>query len=310
MPSAHPISLPAGVTVLERGWLSSNCILLQGAAGTALVDSGYATHSAQTLALVAAALQGRALDVLVNTHLHSDHCGGNAALQAVYPALRTLIPPGHASYVAAWDTAALSYTPTGQRCDQFSFSATLHAGQELALGEATWQIHAAPGHDPHSVMLFEPASRTLISADALWGNGFGVVFPELDGAGAFDEVAQTLDVIASLQPHTVIPGHGPAFSDVAAALARARSRLQSFVNDPAKHRRYAAKVLLKFKLLEVQRINWPALLAWSSTTPLVVHLHQSDSPLTPFDAWVDQLVADLVRSGAAARDQHTILNVN
>jgi glyoxylase-like metal-dependent hydrolase (beta-lactamase superfamily II) len=304
------LQLPEGITVFERGWLSSNNILIAGPERTALVDSGYATHSVQTLALVSAALQGRPLDVLVNTHLHSDHCGGNAALQACYSGLRTLIPPGHAAYVAAWDAYALSYTPTGQRCEPFSFSATLQPGSELDLGGQTWQIHAAPGHDPNSVMLFEPSSRTLISADALWGNGFGVVFPELDGANAFLEVEQTLDLIESLQPRVVVPGHGPVFSDVIDALARARKRLASFVNDPAKHLHYAAKVLIKFKLLEVQRMDWQALLAWANATDIVGHVHRSDSPGTSFDAWVDQLVTELMRGGAAKRVQQTILNVN
>jgi glyoxylase-like metal-dependent hydrolase (beta-lactamase superfamily II) len=46
------------------------------------------------------------------------------------------------------------------------------------------------GHDPHSVILFEPVSRVLISADALWERGFGVIFPELEGVEAFDEVAR------------------------------------------------------------------------------------------------------------------------
>jgi len=87
-------SLPAGVQVFERGWLSSNNILLTDADSATLVDSGYFSHAAQTLALLEHALAGRALDRLVNTHLHSDHCGGNAALQARYPALETRIPPG------------------------------------------------------------------------------------------------------------------------------------------------------------------------------------------------------------------------
>ncbi|MFM6999523.1 MAG: MBL fold metallo-hydrolase, partial [Limnohabitans sp.] len=73
-------ALPPGVTVIERGWLSANNVLLQDADSATLVDSGYVTHRAQTLALVGQALNGRTLDLLVNTHLHSDHCGGNQAL--------------------------------------------------------------------------------------------------------------------------------------------------------------------------------------------------------------------------------------
>jgi glyoxylase-like metal-dependent hydrolase (beta-lactamase superfamily II) len=301
-------SLPLGVTVLERGWLSSNNILICDATSCALIDSGYATHAPHTLALVEAALGQRNLDVLVNTHLHSDHCGGNAALQTRYPGIQTRIPPGQAQHVADWDPYALSYTPTGQRCDRFSFSATLQPGTAIELGDLRWQIHAAPGHDPHSVVLFEPASRLLLSADALWENGFGVVFPALDGDDAFTEVADTLDLIESLKPLIVIPGHGSAFSDVSQALARARRRLNSFVNNPAKHQHYAAKVMVKFKLLEVHSLTWESLLSWALAADLLAQLHQADALDTGFENWLSLLVDELVNSGAAARENSTIRN--
>ena len=176
-----------------------------------------------------------------------------------------------------WNPEALSYLPTGQICPPFGYTATLQPNTEIALGEQLWQIHAAPGHDPHSVILFEPQSGLLISADALWENGFGVVFPELDGADAFTEVAQTLDVIEALAPRIVIPGHGAPFSDVTGALDRARRRLDSFVKAPQKHIRYAAKVLLKFKLLEVQSMPLESLLQWARATPLLKQIYQSSA---------------------------------
>ena len=300
--------LPAGVTVFERGWLSSNNILMVGRDHCALVDSGYATHATQTLALVGAALGGRALDRLLNTHLHSDHCGGNATLQTRYPGLQTLIPPGHAHLVAPWNPQALGYLPTGQVCPAFHFESVLQPGSEIVLGDCPWQIHAAPGHDPNSVILFEPQSRLLLSADALWGNGFGVVFPELDGADAFEAVADTLDLIESLAPRTVIPGHGALFSDVAKALERARRRLDSYVADPLRHRRYATKVLIKFKLLEAQQLSEAALLNWARNTELLVHLHRDDQAGGDFGDWMAGLIDELASSGALRRVEAQILN--
>jgi len=302
------VSLPAGVSVFERGWLSSNNILFLGEAGTALVDSGYCTHAPQTLALVQSALQGRALDLLVNTHLHSDHCGGNAALQAAYPALQTHIPPGHAEFVRVWDAYALTYIPSGQSCPQFGFDATLQPGTEIRLGDLLWQVHAAPGHDTHSVILFEPVSRTLVSADALWERGFGVVFPELDGADAFSEVADTLDLIESLRPATVIPGHGAPFADAPTAIAFARKRLDGYMANPEKHMQYAAKVLLKFKLLEAQRMERSALVAWARGTPHFATTFTKHFAGLELAQGVDQLVADLVRSGAATVQGTAICN--
>ena len=304
-----PIELPAGVSVFERGWLSSNNVLLAGSDCTALVDSGYCSHAAQTLALVDSALAGRPLDVLVNTHLHSDHCGGNAALQGRYPALQTHIPPGHAPYVAQWNPHTLSYTPTGQACPQYRYDVALVPGETLLLGAQHWQVHAAPGHDPHSVILFEPESRTLISADALWERGFGVVFPELDGEGAFDAVAATLDQIESLRPAVVIPGHGGVFADVAQALQVARARLDGFVRDPAKHHRYASKVLVKFKLLDAQRLTRAQLLAWAVATPYVQSLLCGGQSATPVSDVVDDLLVELVRAGAARCEGEWVFNL-
>lgn len=300
--------LPDDIRVFERGWLSSNNILLLSPAGSALVDSGYVTHAAQTLALVESELGHHPLTLLVNTHLHSDHCGGNAALQARYPALHTLIPPGHAESVRLWDAETLTYTPTGQSCTPFQFTDTLRAGRSLRLGRRDWVVHAAPGHDPHSVILFEPELRLLISADALWQNGFGVVFPEIEGIAAFDEVAATLDLIASLRPRLVIPGHGAPFQEVEAALDTARRRLAQFRADPRRHARHAAKVLLKFKLLELQRVSLEDFHAWIARTSYLMLLHRTHFASTDFSLWCEDLLQDLVRAGAARIDSSFLLN--
>ena len=292
--------LPPGVKVHERGWLSANLITVVGDNAAAVVDTGYVAHADQTLALVRAALGDRVLDVIVNTHLHSDHCGGNASLQAAYPQARTFIPPGLAAHVVAWDPIALSYEPTGQQCPRFHIEGTLLPGSECTLGDLAWEVHAAPGHDPHSVVLFEPRSRTLLSADALWENGFGVVFPELEGEHAFDEVAATLDLIASLEPVLVVPGHGRTFADVGGALSRARSRLEAYRAQPARHAIHAAKVLLKFTLLEVQRLPWDDFVAWAVGTPYFRLVQQRWFPEQSLPGWVQQLYGQLVASGVAA----------
>ena len=295
-------ALPPGLTVQERGWLSANLVVIANGDSTAVVDTGYVTHAPQTLALVRNALGERALEIIVNTHLHSDHCGGNAALQAAYPKARTFIPPGLAEHVRHWDAVALSYEPTGQQCPPFRIEDTLRPGGECLLGDLAWQVHAAPGHDPHSVVLFEPGSRTLLSADALWENGFGVVFPELEGEHAFDEVEATLDLIASLRPAVVVPGHGGVFTDVVGALARARSRLAAYRAQPARHAIHAAKVLLKFKLLEVQRLPWDTFAAWAEGTPYFRLVQQRWYPEKLLRTWLEQLYGELVDSGAAARE--------
>lgn len=300
--------LPAQLHVFERGWLSSNNILLVGRDETALVDTGYATHSGQTLALVDAGLGDRPLDRVLNTHLHSDHCGGNAALQQRYPRARTLIPPGEADLVRSWDEDALSFRATGQQCPRFRFDGLLMPGQDVVLGDLPWQVHAAPGHDPHSIILFESGSRTLISADALWENGFGIVFPELAGEPSFDEVAATLDLIEALEPVCVIPGHGSVFNEAAEALSLARRRLEALSRDPVKHARHALKVLVKFKLLEVQTTSVEEWKAWFRSAPYFDAIRARFFASSSLDELNAEILAELAKAGAAFADEGQVQN--
>jgi hypothetical protein len=103
----------------------------------------------------------------------------------------------------------------------------------------------------------------------------------------------------SLQPRLVIPGHGAPFTDVEAALQRARQRLQGFTTDPQRHLQHAAKVLLKFKLLEMQTMAVPELLAWAQATPYVDRLVHSLYPQENLAYAVNAWVQELVRAGAA-----------
>jgi glyoxylase-like metal-dependent hydrolase (beta-lactamase superfamily II) len=253
------IALPESIRVFERGWLSSNNVLLVDDACAALVDTGYATHAPQTLALVRQALGARPLDLIVNTHLHSDHCGGNAFLQATWPC-RTVIPASEAGAVQEWDEARLTFRATGQTCERFTFTGTIAPGAQLRLGALDWDVLGAPGHDPHSLMLYCASERILISADALWENGFGVIFPELEGESGFAEEQAVLEAIARLDVRLVIPGHGSPFTNVEQALERAFSRVAWLRADPARNAKNALKVLIVFKLLEVRAMGFDTLL--------------------------------------------------
>jgi glyoxylase-like metal-dependent hydrolase (beta-lactamase superfamily II) len=291
------------VRFIERGWLSANMILLGGdARGPLVVDTGYATHANQTLALVDHQLHAwnhQRPRALVNTHLHSDHCGGNAALQARYGS-PAWIPPAEFDAVARWDQGALSYADTGQQCPRFTPHERLVPGQCIEHGGHRWDIHAAPGHDPASVVLHEPRLGLLISADTLWERGFGIAFPEVAPrpalGEAFLEVEQTLDLIEALAPQRVLPGHGPQFSDVPKALAEARGRLAYFRAEPIRHALHAAKALLVYHLLEFRQQDWPTLQQWMTTTPVQGRLMAAAGEADPI-RWTRSLVDSLARAG-------------
>lgn len=298
--SAKPSTqLPAGMQVFERGWLSSNNTLLIDDNSAVLIDTGYLTHGEQTLALVRHALKGRPLDTIINTHLHSDHCGGNALLQRAY-ACRTLIPVADAPAVAAWDEQVLTYQATGQQCERFAFDGCIAPGDQLTMAGVNWQVMAAPGHDPHSMILYCASEAILISADALWEHGFGVIFPELVGESGFAEQADVLKLISELDVRLVIPGHGAPFTDVRGALDRANSRLAYLSADNGKHgrnARNALKALIAFLLLDAQKFSLPEVAQHIQGSKLMYAAVQQIG--TPVDLLVEQLAGELVSAGAA-----------
>lgn len=296
------LKLPSRMRLFERGWLSSNNILFLDDE-PALVDSGYTSHAEQTLALVAKALPpGQSLARLINTHLHSDHCGGNAALQA-HHACRTWVPSAEADAVRHWDDERLSYRAVGQHCERFTFDETLSPGDALSLGGRDWLVLGAPGHDPHALMLYCPSEGVLISGDALWERGFGVIFPELDGESGFAEQAAVLDLIEQIDVRLVIPGHGPCFNDVAGALKHARSRLDYLRSDPVRNARNALKVLIVFRLMALREMPCTALATTLATARIWRNAAAMLAPPSGWPALLDTLVAELAKAGALRHDE-------
>ena len=98
------------------------------------------------------------IDIVVNTHCHSDHMGGNRAVQERF-ACRTTIPAGEAPLVDAWDEQALMLGFADQRADRFGYDDTLAAGERFRMGELDWQALAAPGHEHQIITLCRQAPR-------------------------------------------------------------------------------------------------------------------------------------------------------
>lgn len=296
------MTLPPQVRVIERGWLSSNSILFLEGKEATVVDSGYAGHGARTVELLRQALAGRHLARLINTHSHSDHIGGNALLKRTF-GCAIVIPAGIAAHVAAWDEEALLLGPAHQRGERFVHDAVIAAGDRFEMGGLTWQAVAAPGHDMDALAFHCPDERLLISGDALWQDGFGIIFGELLGRpGALAAARQTLEAFARLPVDTVIPGHGAPFTDVEEALARAFRRLAAFEEDPKRMARNAIKACFVFNLLDLGRLPERELAQHLAAVPLFRDVGARSLGMTP-DALAAWLLAELTAAGAVALEE-------
>jgi glyoxylase-like metal-dependent hydrolase (beta-lactamase superfamily II) len=293
--------LPPQVCVFVRDWLSSNNILLKSRHGHVLIDSGYTTHAPLTLALLASerGLGEAPLALLANTHCHSDHVGGNAAIARSY-GCPIAVPEGEAPAVSRWDGKALLHDYCDHRVDRFGVDRELAPGSRHVWGDLEWQALAAPGHDMGALVFYNAEHRILISGDALWENGFGFVMPPEVDAAALPATRATIEMLAALDVEVVIPGHGEPFTAVAAAVERSRARLESFARDSLRIARHALKVNLMFTLLERQRMPLADLPAYVERVALYREFNEMFFGMAPAH-FAGMLAGELEKSGAARR---------
>ncbi|MGZ5084669.1 MAG: MBL fold metallo-hydrolase [Usitatibacter sp.] len=290
--------LPPTVRAIVRGWLNCNQIVMLAPGDNVLVDSGYCTHREQTLERIAGpeGLAGEPLERLINTHCHSDHMGGNAAVASAH-GCRITIPEGEVKHVVPWTPQSAWMAQFDQKADPFHHDDTLRAGEAFEAGGFEWQVHAAPGHDMDALMFFEPTNRILISGDALWEGGMGFVWPG-EGANPFIAAAQeTLAAIETLDPAVVVPGHGEPFADARGAVANVRSKLVAFERDPAKNARHVIKVMFVFALLDRERMAVGEVPGYLARVPCYREMSERFLGKHP-EALAEWLLADLERAGA------------
>lgn len=299
-------ALPPSLRVIERGWLSSNNILGFEGGTASLIDSGYVGQAAQTEELVRTALDGARLARVINTHSHSDHIGGNAALKRTF-GCEIVIPSGIEEHIADWNEDALLLTTARQRVDRFRHDAVIRPGERFSFGGLEWQAHHAPGHDMEALVFHCPEARLLISGDALWQDGFGIVFAEILGQGeGLKATRETLAMIGRLAVDTVIPGHGPVFADFDAAMARADKRLAAFAADPARMARNAVKACFTFNLLDLGRLPIADLESYLAGVPLFGEVAAQRLGM-PVDALARWLRDELLKAGAVAIEDGVIV---
>lgn len=174
-----------------------------GADGVLMVDSQFAPLAERILAAVKA-LGGGAPKLLLNTHLHGDHVGGNAFFAA------TGVVLAHANVRARMATqggvaggmgdAAASGLPTATFDDRLRL---FFNGDEIDV------IHLPRGHTDGDAVVWFKDSQVIHMGDHLFSKRFP--FVDLANGGTVDGLLRNLEqVLEMLPPDTkVIPGHGP-----------------------------------------------------------------------------------------------------
>lgn len=288
--------VPAWLRFLPLGFPSANVIVTTDGQRV-LFDSGYGSDTQRLLtALDAAGAPVAGLDLVVNTHWHSDHVGGNGLLQSRH-GIPVAAARADAEAVNARDPDACLADWLDQSVGAYRVDRVLQPGDALRAGPVEWEVLATPGHTPSHLSFHQPDLGLLVVGDALHANDVGWLNIALDGPEAAEAALRTVEALCSLDVRVAFSGHGPAITDPPAAFEAARSRYERMQADPERAGSHACKRILAFALMIHDGIPLDGLEAYLTDRGWLQD-HAARIFDTTAESLAMDLLADLRRVGA------------
>jgi glyoxylase-like metal-dependent hydrolase (beta-lactamase superfamily II) len=154
----------------------------------------------------AIARAGVAVDKIWLTHGHVDHVGGAADLAA---SLKVPIEGPHRDDLFLLQHVAETARSLGiQKASNVTPDRWLKDGDQVEVGELTFDVLHCPGHSPGSVVYFSPAQRLAIVGDVLFAGSVGRTdLPGGDDQQLFKSIRDKLLTLGD--DVAFISGHGP-----------------------------------------------------------------------------------------------------
>lgn len=175
----------------------------QGRDDALVVDPGLEPH------LILDFLQKNNLTpaVLLNTHGHADHIGGNADLKRAFPKAPIVIGV-HEQHLLTDAEANLS-APFGLPIVSPPADQTVQAGDTISFAGIALGVREIPGHSPgHVVFIIDGTPKWVLGGDVLFRGSIGRTdFP----GGSFETLAAGIrrDLYTLPDDTVIYPGHGP-----------------------------------------------------------------------------------------------------
>jgi glyoxylase-like metal-dependent hydrolase (beta-lactamase superfamily II) len=216
---------------IERGYLNANHFVYRSKFPI-LIDSGYIADFDETERLIAD-LGVNLIDVslIVNTHTHCDHIGGNHIIQQQSGCDIALHAVGR-YFIDTRDDWSTWWRYYNQEADFFTVTQTLKDGEIVAIGPHEFQVIYTPGHAADGIVLYNRREKILISSDTLWENDSAVMTLRVEGSRALFDMQASLAKLESLEINVVYPGHGQPFDDAKSAITKSKKRIERYFKEP------------------------------------------------------------------------------
>ncbi len=144
-------------------------------------------------------LGDRRVEIIINTHAHIDHAGGND----LFDEAEVYCHEFEAEEMRSgrfYGTIQFVGSGSPKKVDHL-----LKDGDTIDLGEIELDVIHSPGHSPGSICLYEKNQRALFSGDTLFTDG-NVGRTDLIG-GSMGELVASLKKLRSIDFETLYPGH-------------------------------------------------------------------------------------------------------
>jgi glyoxylase-like metal-dependent hydrolase (beta-lactamase superfamily II) len=143
---------------------------------------------------------------ILNTHLHLDHCFGNAWAAERYGVLPMAHEDDETLLARMGEQARMFGLPFEVRTEKLG--GYLKDGDVLTLGENRIEVIHTPGHSRGGLCFYIPSAGWLISGDSLFEGSIGRT--DLEGGSYATLIKSITERLMTLPEDTVVyPGHGP-----------------------------------------------------------------------------------------------------